>query len=483
MKSEDFGRRRNLWFAITLAAFLAHNFWVFVVAAIVLLIFAVPREPNKLALYFFILFAVPPLSKEISGVAGIRYFFDMDYLRLLALAVLLPAFLHLRRQPSVESFGRILPDKFLAGYLGLNLLLMLPVSTFTGALRHGVFYAFVDVFLPYYVASRSVRSIQAFRDTLMAFVVAALVLSAVAGFEFAKHWLLYSPLEQALNAAWGYGKYLGRGDDSTVRALASTGAPIPLGYVITVAIGFFLYLYRVVPNRLARALGLVLLGVGLLAPLSRGPWLGAVVMLVTFTILVPSLRTRLAMLALIAMAIVPMLLDSTLSARIIDYLPFVGHIEEGNVTYRRRLLEVSVDVILQNPFFGASDYMFSPAMQELRQGQGIIDIVNSYVVVGLASGLVGLSLFVGALTAAAMRAFKRMNALRDRNSEQYQLGAALIAAFIAIFLMIATVSSISIIPVIYWCAAGLCVSYAQLVATIEVRDSLPKQLQPVHAHT
>jgi O-antigen ligase/polysaccharide polymerase Wzy-like membrane protein len=479
MEPADFARRRNLWFAVTLVAFLAHNFWVFIIAAVVLLLFVVPREPNKLALYFFILFAIPPVTKEISGLGGIRYFFDMDYLRLLSLAVLLPAFISLRRQPDVEPFGRMLPDKLLAAYLGLNLLLMLPVSTFTGTLRNGVFYAFIDVFLPYYVASRSVRSIQAFRDVLMAFAVGALILSAVAAFEFAKHWLLYSSLEQALGAGWGYGKYLGRGDESTLRALGSTGHPIPLGYVITVAIGFLLYLQRVVPNRLAWTLGLLLLGMGLIAPLSRGPWVGAATMLLMFTVLIPSLRMRFAMLALIIAAISPLFLDSSLGDNIIEYLPFVGHIEEGNVTYRKRLLEVSVEVILQNPFFGASDYIYSPAIQELRQGQGIIDVVNSYLAVGLGSGLVGLSLFVGFMMAVAIGAFKRMNAIHDRDSEHYRVGAALISAFTAILLMITAVSSISVIPVIYWCAAGLCVSYARLVA-VQVSDSLPKQLQLAH---
>jgi hypothetical protein len=56
----DFERRRNLWFAITLTAFLAHNFWIYVIVVAALLIFALPREPNKLAM-FFLLFAVPAI--------------------------------------------------------------------------------------------------------------------------------------------------------------------------------------------------------------------------------------------------------------------------------------------------------------------------------------------------------------------------------------------------------------------------------------
>ena len=38
---KDFERRRNLWFGLTLAAFLSHNFWVYLFAAIVMLVAAV----------------------------------------------------------------------------------------------------------------------------------------------------------------------------------------------------------------------------------------------------------------------------------------------------------------------------------------------------------------------------------------------------------------------------------------------------------
>ena len=60
----DFERRRNLWFAITLAAFLAHNFWVYILLVAVMLAFAAAREPNKLAMYFTLLFAVPALNES-----------------------------------------------------------------------------------------------------------------------------------------------------------------------------------------------------------------------------------------------------------------------------------------------------------------------------------------------------------------------------------------------------------------------------------
>ena len=207
---------------------------------------------------------VPPLGAEITGLGVINYFFSINYLRLLALTVLFPTYLSLRNQPGTEPFGRLLPDKLISGYLILNFFLELQVDSLTNTLRHGVFYVFVDVFLPYYVASRSLREIRQFREALMGFVVAALLLSAVAAFEYAKHWLLYASLHDALGVPWAFGRYLDRAE--TLRAQASTGQPIPLGYVIAVAIGLSVYLRRSVPNRVLRDLGLLLLIAGLIAP-------------------------------------------------------------------------------------------------------------------------------------------------------------------------------------------------------------------------
>src|SRR6187549_2892265 len=86
----DFNRRRNLWYAVTLAAFLAHNFWIYIIAVGALLLYALPREQNKLAMFFFLLFAVPPFQSQITGLGIIKHFFAIDYFRLLSLAVLLP---------------------------------------------------------------------------------------------------------------------------------------------------------------------------------------------------------------------------------------------------------------------------------------------------------------------------------------------------------------------------------------------------------
>jgi O-antigen ligase len=460
MSDADFVRRRNVWFGVTLAAFLAHGFWLFIAFSAALLLLSVWGERNTLALYYFVLFAAPAISAPIPGFGMMEHFFAIEYLRLLALVILLPACLSLLGRPQAEPFGRPLADKVLVAYLVLQFLVQLPHTTFTETLRVRAFYAFTDVLLPYYVASRWPRDLAAFREALMAFVAAALVLAAVAVFEFGKRWLLYTPLEDALGVSWGLLNYLERGE-SLLRAQASTGHPIILGYVLAVAGGFLLYLWRLLPGA-ARACAAALLAAGLVAAMSRGPWVGAAVIVLAFVATGEHAAERLAKLGFAALCLLPFLMVSPAGKVVLDYLPFVGTVEAENVLYRERLFQVSLQVVLDHPFFGAFDFMQLPVMQQLIQGEGIIDIVNSYLQVALASGFVGLGLFCGFFVAVALSVFKAMLAAGERGGERYVLGQALLATLLGILVIIGTTSSMDLIPLIYWSVAGLGIAYARL---------------------
>jgi hypothetical protein len=83
---------------------------------------------------------------------------------------------------------------------------------------------------------------------------------------------------------------------------------------------------------------------------------------------------------------------SGIGAKLFDHLPFFGSVDSGSVTYRQQLIEVSVGLVWQNPFFG-NPYALHH-MESLRQGQGIIDLVNVYLSVAIFSGIVGLFFFL-----------------------------------------------------------------------------------------
>ena len=268
----DFTRRRNLWFAVTLIAFLAHNFWIYVVVTMVVLLISRSREHNPVALYLLLLFAVPPMQELIPGLGVFGHVFAMDHLRLLTLAILLPGVMSSLSDPDRIRFGRTAADKFLIAFLLLQMAFQFVLSSWTGAVRAS-FYLFIDVLLPYYAASRLLRDSRMVKEAVGSLVLALLLLTPIALFEFTRHWLLYSALDRALGVHWGFGSYLGR--DDSLRALATAGHSIALGYLLAVGLCLYVFASTVLPRASWRLGGWALLSSALFVTLSRGPWVGA----------------------------------------------------------------------------------------------------------------------------------------------------------------------------------------------------------------
>src|SRR6185369_2311938 len=247
----------------------------------------------------------------------------------------------------------------------------------------------------------------------------------------------------------------------------STGGPIVLGYVIAVAMAMYFYVRRLIPQNTARNLGLLLLVGGIVSPVARGPWVGAALMLFVFVVTSPNpgkLFAQCVGLALAAVAALVAIKGAEGLDKIINLLPFVSHEEDVTAVYRQRLLQTGIELISRNPFFGTYNYILTPEMEALRQGQGIIDVVNTYLAIALGSGLVDLALFVGAFIVVIVGIAQAMRKLPRKVSEEYLLGRVLIGALLGIMLIIFTVSSVSVIPIIYWSMIGLSAGYVRLFA-------------------
>jgi O-antigen ligase len=444
---------------MTLVAFLSHSFWLYALVFCLTTYIVSQREDNRSALFLSLLFIVPINSVQIPGLGVINYLFELNHVRLLILVVLAPMFFTLIQRSNTPRIGHFWPDRCLLAFLLLATILQLRETTLTDAMREG-FYSFVDVFLPYYVLSRTLRDLDGFRNALWGFVIAAMILAAIGFFEVSRHWLLYHSMLDALGVTLGYTGYLGR--SGLLRASASTGQPIALGYVMVVAIAFYSYLKDDVRSRLNRRIGGLILAVGLIAPLSRGPWVGAMASLVTFIWTGPHAFRQLASLFMIAALAFVTAMALPGGERVTGLLPFVGKIEKYNIDYRESLIENATIVIKRNPWFGSVDYLTTPEMERMRQGQGIIDIVNTYIGITLEYGLVGLGLFVGFFVLVLNGIYKAMRESRSRDDEMYRLGRGLLAALVGILVTIFTVSSITIIPIVYWSVAGLGVAYTQI---------------------
>ena len=311
----------------------------------------------------------------------------------------------------------------------------------------------LDVLIPYFAFSRAVINAGDMQKVLLAFVVAVLSLSMIGVFEFIKHWHLYG----TINGDWGADQgYQIRGD--VLRGDASAGTPIALGFIIMVAIGFVLAVWqsKFVSPRFP-ALVLAILAVGLIATWSRGPWVGTMVLVLLYLATGRSAVANLGVFAVIGVVALGLLSLTPAGDRLFDLLPFIGSADVGSVTYRERLFTHAMIVIKRNPWFGSPDYLSTPEMKEMMQGQGIIDVVNTYLDIALSYGLVGLGLFLS-FFGSILIGLRRVSQQGGFNAS----ARALIATLVAILVTIATVSSVDFIPYVYWSIAGLSVALIRI---------------------
>ena len=59
--------------------------------------------------------------------------------------------------------------------------------------------------------------------------------------------------------------------------------------------------------------------------------------------------------------------------------------------------------------------------------------------------------------------FRSFSILTDKNDELYRLGQMLFSTLAGILVIIFTVSSVLVVPVIYWSVAGLCAAYSRIL--------------------
>ena len=463
MSEEDFSRRRLVWLVLTTAGFLSPNIWLYALVAVPLLIWIGRKDSNPIALYLLLLHVVPPIGVAIP-ILGNNGLFELNNYRLLAFCILLPAVLRYRKSPEAAqgTFG-IMDVLLLAiGLLEVSLYtppdlpfhVVIPDS-FSNGLRRAVLFL-LDAYLLFFAISRLVRTRKQMVDALACFCLACAIMAAIAMFERGRSWLLYVEIAARWvpnNASATF--YLTRGGG--VRAQVAAGHSIALGYLLAIAFGFWLYLRSHVVKRVQRIGVIVLLWGGSFAAFSRGGWLGATAVYFTFIMAGPRLVSRLVKGGALALFVAGLVLVSPLGDRIIAMLPTKGAPADE---YRHQLSERGWDVVLAHPFFG--DQYPWPKLEDLRQGEGIIDLVNTYLSVALGYGFVGLFLFWSFILVAIFKAYRRARDLTLSDPDLAMIGTSLVASIVGVLIMLDTSSFIIGVEKMFFTLAALAVAYARL---------------------
>lgn len=452
MSAEDFARRRNVWLALTIVAFVSPVFWLYALFAMVLLYWASGRDENPLALFVLVTFTVPNVRFFLPGLI-VDQLFDLTQYRILSLAILLPVVSRiLSRSPGWGEPRLRLPDVLLLGFIALQVVLSVPYESVTNTMRR-TFLLGLDTFVLFYAFSRLAGKDRVV-EVMACFFLSCAVMAPIAIFEASKGWLLYT----GLASQWGDPNdfsFIGRG--GTLRAQAATGHSLNLGYLLAMAIGFFLYLRSRLATRALGWFALAVLAVALYMTGSRGPWLTAAFAVLLVVLLRPNAARSLPSAAFIGLLLIAVMYVTPLKEAVLDRLPLIGTADQDTVEYRQQLAEVSWGLIKQNPFFG--DPFVYLQMESLRQGQGIIDIVNGYLYTALFSGLVGLALQVGMLLVPLWWGLRASLNVRVNDPDTGSVGVVLVACLGATLFYIAAAG----FGPTHYILAGLLVSYATSV--------------------
>jgi O-antigen ligase len=467
----DFARRRNVWFALTITVFLTPSYWPFVLVATPLLVWAGRKDSNPLALYLILLHVIPPISVDIPMV-GIKQLFALDNYRLLSFCVLIPAAWRLKQlRNSSRIRGLTAMDFSILAFGVLQLFQYVPPDlrdhtilqdSATNVLRRG-FLFFVDIYVLYFVASRTCSSRRAIIDAMSAVCLASALLAFVGIFESVRSWLLYLNLSDG----WGLGKaydyqslaYYFRG--GFLRAQAAAGHAIALGYLLAIAFGFWLYLKSHVKSPWQRIAVATLFWLGLLASQARGPILGAIAIYFAFSVLGPRAVPRVIKAAIVVALLVGTISLTPFGGRVVNSIPFFGEsTDRASVDYRQQLAERSWELIQLHPFLG--DSLARTKMEDLRQGEGIIDLVNTYAEVTLFYGSIGLLLFLALVIMGLFNAYRASREFARRDPDYALLGISLVACLFGTLLMIGDSSLINGYEKFFYLLAGLAAAYAYL---------------------
>ena len=450
---------RNYWLAITTISFFSPNIWVYTFFIVLLFVYATSSRIDRLALFVAVLCASPLFKLTIPGFGLINFLIVLSYVNILTLLVLVPEY---RKWRGKFRFPPNKLDKFVLLYVIVISLLNFRDNTLTNSVRESINYC-IAILLPYYMISRLVSDTETLKRLLFLMLFCIAPLALIGAFESLKYWKLYSSsiahvLEYSKGTDYGI-----RGD--SLRASALFVGPLTLGYVMTIGIGLTLFISNYTNRKTWLNLLVAFLASSLYFTKARGSWIGVLVLAILYIWSGPQKLGNLAKFSFAGLFSFGILSLTSVGQKIINSLPFMSpetsH-EASTVDYRFRLLEQSWIVFQKHPLFGTANYRDTPEMEVMRQGQGIIDVVNSYVHIALNYGMAGLSLFVIIFFGLLFSVLKSVKTLPDTEADLINIGRVLFAILGSILVMVMTVSSIDYIPVFYWVIAGMCCAYIKI---------------------
>ena len=458
---EELKKWAQLWLVIICTAYIIPSFWGIIIAVCAIGFVYIPKSDiHRVTMYFLLMPLIAArIGYSLDFLPGINYLFEINYIDLLILVILLPGLINTIKETDENAKTGFLNssiDFFVISYSVLISVLQISRQpSITAGLRE-VFLNFVNILVPYYAISRSVTSLKQFISIYKAIVYSSILVACVGILEQMTKWSFYTVLPQHLQVPYYRFIAISSYRSGFMRIKSLIGEEIPLGFFLMISIGAaFFFRHVKSKKKLANPLILLLLASALYFTDSRGAQLGTMLLLFIYLLFMlksPVLKfLLLGGTALIFSAF--MASDTTIES--ID--------QHGTFIYRIELVQNAIPVINDNYWFGTNDFWEAEELEDSRQGQGIIDIVNTYLLVALVSGMSGFILFSLIFLSSALSVFRKIRSIRSSEYEENRVvGVILLSMLISAMFVIATVSPVGHIPYYCWALVGLCSAFSRL---------------------
>jgi O-antigen ligase len=424
------------WVALTCVAFFSLSMWMFYALVALVCWIGAPKAPEERVIYFIgILPALPKFEFLIPGFAGIETLFSIDYARFVTMAVLLPLAAGALRSTSLAPRSRTARniDFFVLAYVMWAVLLAFDRNGLTQGVR-ALFQQLMFVALPYLVVSRYLVDSGRAKEALSTLLYSALIVATIGIVEQLTDWWFYRYIPERIGMGVMDWRVLGHYERAgLVRVRSTIGGG--LGFVMVIGIAILITMRYEVRSRVFYFGALAALALCLYFTGARGSWLAGVLIagLLSVRWFIKSPKHFLAACGL-AVLLLPAGQAALESAE--D--------EEGTFDYRKQLIDAAIPMILDSPISGYNGIVGveeTGRLEHLRQGEGIIDLVNTYIQVAMLEGLVGLALFLASLL-LALFAMLRVTSREIANDkgEAARLSLLLSAIIITAAFLIATTS-------------------------------------------
>jgi len=439
-RGDSYGALRiaAVWVLTAASAFLIPNKWIVMAAiAAILIAFAPSRAAKRVFLYIGVFAAIPASFSLNVPFPGLNYLVSIDYAKVVTIILLGPIFVQKMFSAPPQHLKSV--DRLLLTFVLLTGVMSIRDLPFTSMLRVTL-DQFLLVFVPYVAISRTLTTQKDVEHAIKAFFVGIIILAGVGVLSTVKQWNYYVHIADFVRAK-SFIDYR-----NGLLRIGATLIPSLLGFLvgIGIVIAFALRAAKDYPKLYFFAclgvFGLVIFATG-----ARGAWLSAAMVVISYFLLSKLNKAGrqiliISLLAGFAGMMVLVFQDSDLLSD-----------KYGSFDYRAELVRTSMRQLADRPLFGSADFINTARFAHLRQGEGIIDLVNVYIQLSLYYGLVGLSLFIGAnflvmrggLTMLGRLPFGR--GVSPDVARVHRIVSLLIAMQIGYLVLISTISAVSYI--------------------------------------